>query len=310
VGLPLAFLATWWGISIAIATTGAPSVRDAYCPIPGASARSLRQEEIELRRRIASLESDISGRVSQCPICAAVSRVNVGLVIDTSPSMRWPATMDAAAEQRKMAEIARDAGPETTDAGKARMRADMALTPPGQARMDVARAAALAAIQDMPSRARIHLLTFTSFDAAQGPATNCHISDAGTFTNAQRPNLEATLRGLQPDSSGTPLAAAITRAAAAVHDRPVGAPGFVIVVTDGAETCQGDPCAAARDARAADPGLSILLVDIAANQQAACMAQATGGQVIQPAAGADIGRILREALRPQVERACIAGAPG
>jgi hypothetical protein len=305
VGLPLAALAVWWGSSIAFALSQASGPREAFCPAPPLDDGSLRMEEMELRRRIAELESETSRRRAQCQVCAEPEAVDVALIVDTSASMRWPAAMDAAGERTKMAEIEKEAGPITEPGGNDRMIAEMGRTPQGQERMQEARRTALAVLDTLPARARVHLFSFGSFDGERVEQTQCSVVPVGTYTNLQRAPLGVALRALRPDASGTPLALSITRAAAAVKGRPEGTPGIVVVVTDGTETCRADPCEAARAARAADPLLSVTVIDIARNEQAACLAEATGGRVVAAGQGADVGRMVAEALRTPPPRACI-----
>ncbi len=305
VGLPLAAMAMWWGTSIAYAFSKAATPREAVCPIPPLDDGSLRMQEMELRRRIAELESEGSRRRAQCQVCAAEEAVDIALIVDTSASMRWPASMDASAERTRMAEIEKEAGPITETPGNDKMIAEMGRTPQGQERMEEARRTALAVLDTLPGRARVHLFSFGSFNADRVAATQCSVVPVGRYDNLQRAPLQAALRGLRPDASGTPLALSIERAAAAVKVRPAGTPGFVVVVTDGTETCRADPCAAARSARAADPLLSITVIDIASNQQTACLAEATGGQVFASGKGADVGRMVAEALRTPPPRACL-----
>ena len=105
VGLPLAALAMWWGTSIAYALAGSANPRQAFCPLPPLDDGRLRMEELELRRRIAAIESDLARRRGQCPICPEPEAVDIGLIVDTSASMRWPASLDATGERAKMADI-------------------------------------------------------------------------------------------------------------------------------------------------------------------------------------------------------------
>jgi Mg-chelatase subunit ChlD len=305
VGLPLAALAVWWGTSIAYALSQAATPRAAFCPVPPVDDGSLRMEEMELRRRIAELESETSRRRAQCQVCAEPEAVDVALIVDTSASMRWPAAMDAAGERAKMAEIEKEAGPITETRGNDRMIAEMGRTPQGQERMEEARRTALAVLDTLPRRARVHLFSFGSFNADRVEQTQCSVVPVGRYDNLQRAPLQSALRALRPDASGTPLALSITRAAAAVKGRPAGTPGFVVVVTDGTDTCRADPCEAARTARAADPLLSVTVIDIARNEQASCLAEATGGRVVAAGQGADVGRMVAEALRTPPPQACI-----
>ena len=303
--LPLAAFAAWLGVQAAIAGNAA-TLRANMCPLVESGRLGiLRDEEFELRRRMAELESDFARRRAWCPICPPEEEVDVAIVVDTSLSMLWPATMDAAAEAALMERIRREAGPLDEQAGRQRLLTELNATPGPQQRMEVARRAALAALDTMPPRARVQLFSFASVSQATPNVGSCTVAPVGQFDNSARGRLQTALRGLRPDASGTPLAQSIERAAAAVRQRPAGVPGFVFVITDGIETCQADPCAAARAARAADPGLTISVVDIASNRQVACLAEATGGRMFSPAAGADIGRQLAEVLRVPPPRACI-----
>lgn len=304
VGLPLAAAATWLGLSLS-GYVAAADARAAICRVaPDDERGRLAEIERDLRRRIAAAQGELARRQGSCPVCAPVDAVDVALVVDTSLSMKWPASMDAAAEAQAMERIRAEAGdPLTTRAGNDRMIAEMDRTPPAERRMAAARAAALAALDALPGRARVHLFSFGRFEAARAEATACSVAPAGVFAHADRSRLVAALNGLEPWASGTPLAHSITRAAEAVRGRPAGTPGFAIVVTDGVETCRADPCAAARSAREADPDLAILVVDIAANRQLACLAEATGGRLLP--SGAEAGRMIAEALRLPPPRGCI-----
>jgi hypothetical protein len=284
IGLPLAIAAAWFGVSLALAA-GDGRLRDAYCRI-APQDDTLRRQELELRRRLADLESRHAQRLALCEPCAEQEVVDVAVVMDTSISMNWPATMDAAAEAARMAQIEREAGAITTQPGQERFQRELTATPPGTERMQRARQAALAAIGELPTHARVRLFSFSTFAA-----------DRAGFDGSGRTALQQALAALRPDASGTPLALAIEQGAAAVRTRPAGTPGMVLVVTDGVDTCRGDPCAAARAARAADPGLTISVVDIAANPGLACLAEATGGRLFSPASGADLGRAVAEAIR-------------
>ncbi len=81
-----------------------------------------------------------------------------------------------------------------------------------------------------------------------------------------------------------------------------------MVVSDGEETCRGDPCAAARALKAAKPRAIINVIDISGDgkgrQVIQCVAQATGGQVLTPQSPMDFGRTLQQATRQPDMRAC------
>ena len=127
VGVPLAFLAAWLGLRFAVETAGAANPREAFCRMPaGAEAFRLRTEEIDLRRKATDLESALARRQAACPICAEPGFADIALVMDTSASMRWPASMDAAEEQRRMEQIVHEAGAIDTEPGQRRFLADLA----------------------------------------------------------------------------------------------------------------------------------------------------------------------------------------
>ncbi len=94
----------------------------------------------------------------------------------------------------------------------------------------------------------------------------------------------------------TPIVASLTEAAAQLKSRENAA--TIILVSDGIETCGGDPCALARELEASGVNFTAHVVgfdvtDPAAKAQLRCIADATGG-VYRDAADADG---LKEALR-------------
>src|SRR5690606_8134951 len=111
------------------------------------------------------------------------------------------------------------------------------------------------------------------------------IHDAGAL--AQR------LAGIHPRGM-TPIAASLRMAAAQIP--PTAERADIILVTDGLETCDADPCAVA--AELAAQGLSIrahvvgfgLTVDEA--QALACITEQTGGLLLRPQSGSELAAAL------------------
>jgi hypothetical protein len=305
VGLPLGALAAWWGVQAASALAGAENPYQAICRLPTDDGRLL-AEQFDLRRRIAALEGEIATRLGMCPICQAAA-AHVAVVIDTSPSMRWPAAMDAAAEAAAMVRIVDEAGPILEPPAQNKLLAAWNAVPPASNRMAEARKVALALLGALPTLASIDLLSFTRFDAARVEATQCHVAPLGRFAPGDQPKLKAALEGLTPDASGTPLAEAVSAAAATLRGRPAGTSGLVLVVTDGTETCHGDPCAAVAAALAADPKLDIAIIDIAHNTGLACLANNDRVHLVAPDRGgiAAVVKVLAERLHPVAGPACL-----
>jgi Ca-activated chloride channel family protein len=87
----------------------------------------------------------------------------------------------------------------------------------------------------------------------------------------------------------TPLTESVRQAAAALRQRERG--GTIILVTDGIETCGGDPCALAAELEAANAGFTAHVVGFdlrtpSERARVACIAERTGGLFV-PAANAE-----------------------
>src|SRR3546814_749001 len=110
--------------------------------------------------------------------------------------------------------------------------------------------------------------------------------------------------GLSP-WGGTALARSIERAGNVVSND---VESVIVVVSDGEETCHGDPCAAARALKAAKPNAIINVIDISGDgkgrQVIQCVAQATGGRVLTPQSPMDLARTLQQATQQPDMRAC------
>lgn len=104
----------------------------------------------------------------------------------------------------------------------------------------------------------------------------------------------------------------ITRAleSAAEHLRSLEGETTVVLVSDGEETCEGDPCAAVQRLRELDIRLTAHVIgfDVGSKERAQleCIAQAGGGRYFSAAGAAELGEALRtvttEVARPQTVR--------
>ncbi|WP_157089276.1 VWA domain-containing protein [Oceanibaculum pacificum] len=134
--------------------------------------------------------------------------------------------------------------------------------------------------------------------------TDCTRIDRDRFYGAnERGQLMSRVNGLSPQR-GTPLARSVERAGSVISSQ---VDGVVVVVTDGADSCGGDPCAAARAVARSKPKVKINVIDIsgsAGNPTAQCMAQATGGRVFQPNSAADMQVMVQQASEQPDIRAC------
>jgi hypothetical protein len=134
-------------------------------------------------------------------------------------------------------------------------------------RITVARQSVADVVRRIPSDVRAGLVTVGACPAAQS---------RGFFGPGERSALMSQIQRLEPDR-GTPLADGVAKAGAMLDG--VSRQAMMLVVTDGMETCGGDPCAQARRLAAAKQHLTINVVDIGNSGSGNCLAQATGGQV-------------------------------
>src|SRR3546814_8684092 len=99
------------------------------------------------------------------------------------------------------------------------------------------------------------------------------------YSDYERGQLMSEIGSLSP-WDGTALARSIERAGNVVSND---VESVIVVVSDGEETCHGDPCAAARALKAAKPNAIINVIDISGDgkgrQVIQCVAQATGGKI-------------------------------
>ncbi|MDP3481101.1 MAG: VWA domain-containing protein [Desulfoprunum sp.] len=99
----------------------------------------------------------------------------------------------------------------------------------------------------------------------------------------------------------TPISYVLQQAAA-----DFGGPGeesrTIVLVSDGKETCEGDPCAVAMALAAADVKAIIHVigfdVDVSTRQQLQCVAKAGGGQYFDVRDAASLAKALKDAVQP------------
>ncbi|MDA2930892.1 VWA domain-containing protein [Acidobacteria bacterium AH-259-O06] len=102
----------------------------------------------------------------------------------------------------------------------------------------------------------------------------------------------------------TPLAASLQRAAEVLKNAPGGK--HVLLVTDGKETCHGDPCTVAEDLKRADIDFVAHVVgfDIGEEEtraQLQCIANATGGLSLRASDAEELAHSLNRALETAVK---------
>lgn len=100
----------------------------------------------------------------------------------------------------------------------------------------------------------------------------------------------------------TPLTDAVRQAAAALRNKEQG--GTIILVTDGIETCGGDPCALAAELEAANAAFTAHVVGFdlrtpSERARVACIAERTGGLFVPAANAEELARALARTMEPR-----------
>jgi hypothetical protein len=174
--------------------------------------------------------------------------------------------------------------------------------PNGETRIQVARRAVKGVAALIPGKAQLSLRLY----GAQSPArekncqdTNLAVPFAAAESNAA--TIASTVEGSKAQGY-TPIAFSLQRAA---NDFPADAKERVIVlVSDGKETCQGDPVVAAK----ALAGMNItvhtvgFVVDTAARGQLQAIARATGGSYFDAPVGPELPDTLKAAFNACKQR--------
>ena len=147
-------------------------------------------------------------------------------------------------------------------------------------RIDDARAALAQSLPRVTPYRRLGLMTY-------GPGGHCNVAlnmrpafDAG-------PKIMAELMGIDPDGL-TPLTIAVAQAANVLDYR--NKPGIVVLLTDGWETCGGQPCALAETLKSTGKAITVHVIGyrmqdlISQREQGVtdmkCLAATTGGRFI------------------------------
>ena len=208
---------------------------------------------------------------------------DVAIVLDSSGSMGFPAAMS---NTDVRSEIARQImqGVFGPAAGMVMPRQS------GPSRLDQAKKGINNVVRSLPQDVDVGLVVLK----------RCPMADnLGFFSPSQRGALTRQVDGLRP-MQGTPLAQGIEQAGAMVDG--IKAPGVIVVISDGEDSCGGDPCQVARALKAAKPKVTINVVDIVGSNAARCVAQVTGGQILTPEDGLAFEKTIRkattEALKP------------
>lgn len=213
----------------------------------------------------------------------------IALVFDSSRSMQLNINTTAAVE-RLVGEVAR-AGPSGLIKFSSAQLKQLQNVFSEPSRLSVAKRQTIALIDRLPKDVIASLVVLEDCPSAK---------PVGRFLPAERGSLSKKLNALLP-TNGTPLADGILKASQLVDG--VHREATILVISDGGESCGGDPCQMARQLAQTHPYLKINVVDIGGVGGASCLAANTGGRVFsaetidQVVAG--LGSAATDVLGPQ-----------
>lgn len=167
------------------------------------------------------------------------------------------------------------------------------LSPEQDSRMRGAKTAVNKLVQNTPSDMNIGLVVLKDCPGAQ---------KYGFYSPAKRPQFLGTINNLHPDG-GTPLGDAILKAGQMIDG--VNKAATMVVISDGEESCNADPCAVARRLAAQKPHLTINVVDILGTGAGNCIAKATKmGEVFTANNLQDIINMTEKAASTAIPKNC------
>jgi len=163
----------------------------------------------------------------------------------------------------------------------------------GSSRLQAAKTSAGAVIDGLPTDVDVGLVEFSSCTAVRRERF---------YSASERGQLKGAVNALQA-LQGTPLARGIERAGNAISGQ---ADAVIVVISDGDDSCGGDPCAAARALKARKPNVTINAIDLSGenNRTLQCVVNATGGKLLVPNSQLDLQRKLQQASGQPDQRTC------
>jgi Ca-activated chloride channel family protein len=174
----------------------------------------------------------------------------------------------------------------------------------GKPKMDIARDAVSSLVESLPKGARLGIVAY-----GHRRAGDCgDIETALPVGPVDKAKIQAVADRLTPRGK-TPVTASLKEAAGLLD---AGKPGSVIIVTDGIETCKGDPCALAEDLKRRNAGFVAHVVgfDVPAGERAklSCIAERTGGTFVAASNAGELGEALKTTAKAKPKAAAVTRA--
>jgi len=167
----------------------------------------------------------------------------------------------------------------------------------GESKIEAARRTLRGTVEKLPPDVTLALVAY-------GHRRDGDCTDIETLVplGGERTDLVARVDALKPKGK-TPITGALTQAIALVRERDAAA--TVVLVSDGLETCGGDPCKLVREARQAGVAMVVHVVGFGVEEsevsQLECIAQAGDGLYLAAADAAQLTQALDRAIAAPAE---------
>jgi Mg-chelatase subunit ChlD len=159
----------------------------------------------------------------------------------------------------------------------------------GRPKIEIAREVLTGALRDLPASVAVGLVAY-------GHRREADCEDIELLAPVGKQGVEAlalAVRALRPRGR-TPITRALQ--VATEHARTLSGPVTIVLVSDGEETCGGDPCAAARALRGQGITLTVHVVGFdvteAEREQLSCIAEGGGGTYFGAASAGELAQAL------------------
>ncbi len=213
-------------------------------------------------------------------------KATVVFAVDGSSSMAYPADWTKQDEQKFKITLGTM---QFLNRAKAEQLYNKVIKGPGLKRRDRALESVANLVPLMPGNVTLGLVEFG--DSEQN---KCGVKNHGFYGSADRERFKKNLYGIKANAS-TPLASGIRTGGNLLKGSGANDASVLIVVSDGEESCGGNPCSAAKRVKKQLPGLKIMVIDMVGNSSMNCIAEATGGRVYRPQTSANLADVIKEA---------------
>lgn len=186
----------------------------------------------------------------------------------------------------------------------------------GRRKLDLAKTAAAAFVEELPATADAGLLVFgqAGNNRADGKAQSCAATDPAVDMTRDRAAVVRAVSAIRP-TGWTPLAAALKRAEALLNKSDKAGEQVIYVVSDGQETCGGDPVAVARSINQGSTKAIVNIIGFAVPSSEAAslaaVAAAGGGKFVNASTDREVDAVaarIREDGRKAANRLAQSGA--